>query len=76
LIANASWRLARRQQKVDRRRKSRIGRKRRQRCNAEESEVGSAGRAGRWTGGANRRLAGKQRRKDAAAEESEVEFEG
>jgi len=33
--------LAGRQPKVDRRRKSRIGRKWRQRCNAEESEVGS-----------------------------------
>lgn len=38
--------------------------------------VGSAGRAGRWIGGASRRLAGRQRRRDTAAEESEVEFKG
>jgi hypothetical protein len=40
-VANASWRLTRRQPKVEPRRKSRSGRKWRQRCNAEEPEVGS-----------------------------------
>jgi hypothetical protein len=38
--------------------------------------LGPSGRAGRWIGGASRRLAGKQRRRDAAIEDSEVEFEG
>jgi hypothetical protein len=38
--------------------------------------LGPSGRAGRWIGGASRRLAGRQRRRDSAVEESEVEFEG
>lgn len=38
--------------------------------------MGPSGRAGRWIGGASRRLAGRQRRRDAAVEESEVEFKG
>lgn len=44
--------------------------------NAEEPEVGFAGRVGRLAGGASRRLAGQQRRRDPAVEESEVEFRG
>jgi len=38
--------------------------------------LGPSGRAGRWIGGASRRLAGRQRRRDAAIEKSEVEFKG
>jgi hypothetical protein len=38
--------------------------------------LGPSGRAGRWIGGASRRLTGRQRRRDATSEESEVEFEG
>jgi len=38
--------------------------------------LGPSGRAGRCTGGASRRLAGRQRRRDATVGESEVEFKG
>lgn len=54
----------------------RLAGKRRKRCNAEESEVGFAGRAEQMVGGASRRLAGRQRRRNPTVEESEVEFKG
>jgi len=38
--------------------------------------LGPSGRAGRWIGGASCRLIGRQRRRDLAAGESEVEFKG
>jgi len=38
--------------------------------------LGPSGRAGRWTGGASCRLIGRQRRRDSATGESEVEFKG
>jgi len=39
-------------------------------------KLGPSGRAGRWIGGASGRLIGRQRRRDLAAGESEVEFKG